>query len=176
MLRLLVCDSSISARIARRSSVAETTGKRRTSAAARANMPCKAENRRCPRAPLAPRQSQKAGIASSSQLRLSSSSISSYFSDWKPAETGNLYIVFQKCRIPVNVTSVFPVSCCCFVNLGWTIHFVRKSARRICWIILITLLLHLYENLYRSRESVRCRSGETRHARTGFMTDRSQEV
>src|SRR5690242_11165735 len=108
MLRLLVCDSSTSARIARKSSVAETTGKRRTNAPARANMPCRGENWRRPRAPPDARQSQKAGIANSSQLRLSSSSISSYVSGWKPAGTGNLLIVFQNCRIAVNVTSVFP--------------------------------------------------------------------
>ena len=44
-LRLLVGDSSISARMTRRSSVADTTGNRVTRAHANAKMACNAENR-----------------------------------------------------------------------------------------------------------------------------------
>lgn len=75
MLRLLVGLSSISARITRRSSVAETTGKRTTSAHARQKIPCKALNLRRSGVRTDARHSHKAGIASNSQLRFSRSSM-----------------------------------------------------------------------------------------------------
>jgi len=74
MLRFVVGDSSISAPIARRSSVAEMTGKRTTSTQPRESRHCRAVSFR-PAEPLEPRHSQKAGKAKSSQARLSSSSI-----------------------------------------------------------------------------------------------------
>ena len=75
MLRLLVGLSSISARMARRSSVAETTGKRITNAHARQKIPCNALTLRLPGVRTDSRHSHNAGIASSSQLRFSRSSM-----------------------------------------------------------------------------------------------------
>ena len=74
-LRLLAGDSSISVRIARRSSVAETTGKRRTSKHPKASRHCNAVNLRPAVSPLDFDHSQKAGRARSSHARLSSSSM-----------------------------------------------------------------------------------------------------
>lgn len=75
ILRFVDGDSSISARMARRSSVAEMTGNRMTSAQTRENRHCRAVSLRPAVSPLEPRHSQKAGKANSSQARLSSSSI-----------------------------------------------------------------------------------------------------
>lgn len=75
MLRFVEADSSISARMARRSSVAEMTGKRTTSTQARERTHCRAVSLRPAAARVEPRHSQKAGKAKSSQARLSSSSI-----------------------------------------------------------------------------------------------------
>ena len=74
-LRLLTCDSSISVRIARRSSVAETTGKSRTSRHPKASRHCNAVNLRPVDSPLVFDHSQKAGSARSSHARLSRSSM-----------------------------------------------------------------------------------------------------
>jgi hypothetical protein len=71
-LRLPSGDSSISARMARRSSVAETTGKRTTSMHPKANKQCRELTLR---EGLRPHHSHQAGTASNSQARLSSSSI-----------------------------------------------------------------------------------------------------
>lgn len=75
MVRLLAGDSSISLRITRRSSVADTTGKRITSMHPNARKHCKALNLRPYGAVLQLRHSQKAGSAKSSHARLSNSSI-----------------------------------------------------------------------------------------------------
>lgn len=92
MLRL-EGDSSISARIARRSSVAEMTGKRTTSAQPRESRHCRVVSLRPAAAPLETRHSQKAGKAKSSQARLSSSSIKKLV---ESAQEQRAEIVFQK--------------------------------------------------------------------------------
>src|SRR5580700_1009622 len=74
-LRLLAGDSSISLRMARRSSVAETTGKRMTRTQPKASRHCSGVNLRPAEGVLEPRHSQQAGNASSSHARLSSSSM-----------------------------------------------------------------------------------------------------
>jgi len=76
--RLVDGDSSISARMARRSSVAEMTGKRTTSTQPRESRHWRVVSRRPAMAPLETRHSQKAGKAKSSQARLSSSSIKKF--------------------------------------------------------------------------------------------------
>lgn len=76
-LRFVEGDSSISARMARRSSVAEMTGKRTTSTQPRESRHCRAVSLR-PAEPFEPRHSQKAGKAKNSQARLSSSSIKKF--------------------------------------------------------------------------------------------------
>jgi hypothetical protein len=75
MVRLLAGDSSISARMARRSSVAEITGKRMTSMHPRVSRHCRAFDLRPARVALDPRHNQYAGSAKSSHTRLSSSSM-----------------------------------------------------------------------------------------------------
>src|ERR1039458_2583656 len=75
MVRLLAGDSSISLRMARRSSVAETTGKRMTSMHPKASRHCSAVNLLPAETVLQLRHSQKAGSAKSSHARLSSSSM-----------------------------------------------------------------------------------------------------
>jgi len=75
MLRLLMGDSSISVRMAMRSSVAETTGKRITSAQPKASRHCRELDLCSAQEFLEPRHKQKAGRASSSHARLSRSSI-----------------------------------------------------------------------------------------------------
>lgn len=75
MLRLLAGDSSISARMARKSSLAETTGKSMTNKHPSASRPWHAVNLRVAGAVLASCHSQKAGSAKSNQARLSSNSI-----------------------------------------------------------------------------------------------------
>lgn len=75
MLRLPVGLSSISARMTRRSSVAETTGNSTTNAQERQKTLCKVLNLRWPGVRTDSRQSHNAGIASSSQLRFSRSSM-----------------------------------------------------------------------------------------------------
>jgi len=92
-LRFVEGDSSISARMARRSSVAEITGKSTTSMQARESRHCKAVSLRPAAAPLEPRHSQKAGKAKSSQARLSSSSIKNLV---ESAQEQRAEIVFQK--------------------------------------------------------------------------------
>jgi hypothetical protein len=75
MVRLLAGDSSISLRMARRSSVAETTGKRITSMHPRASTHCKAVTLRTSEDVLEPCHNQKAGTAKNSHARLSSNSM-----------------------------------------------------------------------------------------------------
>jgi hypothetical protein len=75
MVRLLAGDSSISLLMARRSSVAETTGKRMTSMHPRASTHCTAVNLRTSEDALEPCHNQKAGTANNSHARLSSNSI-----------------------------------------------------------------------------------------------------
>jgi hypothetical protein len=72
---LLVAVSSISARIACRSSVAEITGKSSTTAQPSVSRHCSAVALRATRASPPRRQSQKAGSASNIHARLSSNSI-----------------------------------------------------------------------------------------------------
>jgi len=75
MVRLLAGDSSISLRMAQRSSVAETTGKRMTSMHPSASTHCKAVNLRTSEEVLEPCHNQKAGTAKNSHARLSSNSM-----------------------------------------------------------------------------------------------------
>src|ERR1035437_10594306 len=75
MVRLLAGDSSISLRMARRSSVAETTGKRMTSMHPRTSTHCKAVNLRTSEEVLEPCHNQKSGTAKNSHARLSSNSM-----------------------------------------------------------------------------------------------------
>jgi len=75
MLRLLAGDSSISARIACTSSVADMTGKRTTSAQPSASQHCKEADLSFRQMRVDPRNAVYAASASSSQIRLSSSSI-----------------------------------------------------------------------------------------------------
>src|SRR5215472_11717108 len=91
MLRLLRGDSSISARMACKSSVAETTGNRITSMHPREKRHCR--DLRPTRPLLRSRHSQQAGRASSNQARLSSSSICEEF---KKAKIHPEDLVFQK--------------------------------------------------------------------------------
>ncbi|HEX4663005.1 MAG TPA: hypothetical protein VH196_01360 [Terriglobales bacterium] len=74
-VRLVAGDSSVSFRMAQRSSVAETTGKRMTSIHTKARMHCRAVNLRPTMVDFEPRHNQKAGSASSSHARFSSSSM-----------------------------------------------------------------------------------------------------
>ncbi len=75
-VRLLMEESSISARIACRSSDAEITGNSRTSTHPRASRHCRELSRRAARAPASRRHSQQAGSASSIHAKFSNSSIS----------------------------------------------------------------------------------------------------
>ncbi len=77
-LRLLAGDSSISERIARRSSVAETTGKRMTKRQPKARKHC---NEVELRAVLRRRHKPQAGSASNSQSRLSNNSMNESFEE-----------------------------------------------------------------------------------------------
>src|SRR5579859_1975284 len=101
MARLLADDSSISLRMARRSSVAETTGKRMTSMHPNARTHWTGLNLLPRGTERAPRHSQKAGSAKSSHARFSSSSIKRvWVQNYVPR------LVFQRNQIEVNVTSV----------------------------------------------------------------------
>src|SRR5215467_6968922 len=91
MLRLLRGDSSISARMACKSSVAETTGNRITSMHPRESRHCR--DLRPTRPLLHSRHSQQAGRARSNQARLSSSSICE---EYMGAEIRPEDVVFQK--------------------------------------------------------------------------------
>jgi hypothetical protein len=73
--RLLLADSSISARMACKSSVAEITGNSRTTAHPSASEHCRAVTRCAARAPAPRRHNQQAGSTSSIHATLSSSSI-----------------------------------------------------------------------------------------------------
>jgi len=75
MLRLLAGDSSVSVRMASRSSLAEITGNNMTSRHPRASTHCKEPNGWSVPSLLDLRQSQQAGKASSSHARFSSNSI-----------------------------------------------------------------------------------------------------
>jgi hypothetical protein len=101
VVRLMAGDSSISFRMARRSSVAETMGKRMTSSHPKASTHCRGVNLRPTVAVLEPRHNQRASSANSSHARFSNNSLEKC-GGRQPGK------VFQKHQILVNLTSVSP--------------------------------------------------------------------
>ena len=108
-VRLLMEESSISARMACRSSEAEITGNSRTSTHAKASKNCSAVTRRSRRAAAPRRHSQYPGNPNNTHARLSNSSIADSYK--RPNIRMNDRIpnlVFQMPELEVNVTTVPP--------------------------------------------------------------------